>query len=1033
MNRIFTLLLALFAIATAAQAQFGGGDGSVMNPYLISTTDHLDQLAANVNAGNSYQGEYFLLEADLDYAGKTYTPIGSLECSFAGTFDGWGHSINNVTLIVDGFNVGLFGSLNVAAMVHRLKLGGNSRIEGHALVGGIAGYMQYSSTIANCEVGADVVVAARSGSADIGTIGGIVGGVRDDVILRTCVSRATVTDNNVPGCSGIGGIVGEVAYDVKIEDCVSFSTIVGTNDVGGIVGSVSAGTPTVTNCQYTNFSGGGIQGADSEGAAHMGRISFGDGFTSAVPLSYIVYNDGGTYYCKDGANLQLYLTADMPGWTCAFFGNGAPLSPDGNNRYSVTMPTGSDLLVTVAKDKRLISYEPWVSVSIPPQEYTGSPLTPAVTVTDSMGATPVTLTEGVHYTVSLPASLTAYGYYDITITGIGAFTGQTTARFTITPPLGTEENPIIIRTTDEMDVLAAGVNGGVMPGGQYIVLDADLDYTGKTYTPVGTEANPFQGNFNANGHSISNVVIDTNANSIGLFGVIDAGATVTDLCLGEGSSIAGNNDVGGIAGKNFGTIIACYVRENVAVSGNYSVGGIVGSNSGGTVTACLVSKNVTVSASSQEAGGIVGSDATGTIAYCVNNSRVSAAQNLTGGIVGKCTNSSLSDNLNLGAVIVNGNFKKNTGGITAMRTGGTFVNNLWAGNCEVEGVGNRDVDGARKGTVVTVNRMLECHLVPSPDGDLQGIVHDGITYVNMRGISYFVINGIPGVTGVNIISTHGALIPLSSDYYRLTLMAALDVPSSVKFDISGIPTVELLDDDHAAWPDNVTLMERCAGTICNVVLKGRTFYKDGEWNTLCLPFDFKQDGFANEFFARATIMILDPKGKNGFDPATGTLHLTFQSTKSYGTPGSLALVKWDSGEDIIDPTFMNKIISTSSAKNQRVKSDGLEPVEFRGLFTSKYLTGGDRSTLFLAPGNQLMYAEEARYLLPFRGYFHVDESTAQHIRSYSLDFGDGPVTTLTPPTFLAPRQPQTYDLQGRRVTTPQKGGVYIVNGKKVLF
>ena len=77
-KRTFAALL-LFALLapTAVWAQFGGGSGTETNPYIISTTDHLDQLAANVNSGMEYENVYFKLMADLDYTGKTYTPIGN--------------------------------------------------------------------------------------------------------------------------------------------------------------------------------------------------------------------------------------------------------------------------------------------------------------------------------------------------------------------------------------------------------------------------------------------------------------------------------------------------------------------------------------------------------------------------------------------------------------------------------------------------------------------------------------------------------------------------------------------------------------------------------------------------------------------------------------------------------------------------------------------------------------------------------------------------------------------------------------------
>ena len=74
-TRLTFAALLLFALLapTAAWAQFGGGNGSNWNPYIISTTDHLTTLANNVNGGNDYLDTFFRLDADLDYTGKTYT------------------------------------------------------------------------------------------------------------------------------------------------------------------------------------------------------------------------------------------------------------------------------------------------------------------------------------------------------------------------------------------------------------------------------------------------------------------------------------------------------------------------------------------------------------------------------------------------------------------------------------------------------------------------------------------------------------------------------------------------------------------------------------------------------------------------------------------------------------------------------------------------------------------------------------------------------------------------------------------------
>ena len=101
-----------------------------------------------MNGGTWYHGVCFRLKANLDYSGKTFTPIGRYPNGFGGVFDGNGHSINNVTVVGDGVDIGIFGCLMNQAGVGHLTLGGNSRLEGRVNVGGIVGYID-----GNVEIG----------------------------------------------------------------------------------------------------------------------------------------------------------------------------------------------------------------------------------------------------------------------------------------------------------------------------------------------------------------------------------------------------------------------------------------------------------------------------------------------------------------------------------------------------------------------------------------------------------------------------------------------------------------------------------------------------------------------------------------------------------------------------------------------------------------------------------------------------------------------------------------------------------------
>ncbi|MBR5910948.1 MAG: hypothetical protein IKZ55_03105, partial [Bacteroidales bacterium] len=737
-SRLKTLLLAalfVLLVPLATKAQFGGGSGTVTDPYLIYTTDHLDQLAADVNGGNWHHGHYFQLMADLDYTGKTFTPIGKYPNGFMGEFNGMNHSINNVTVVGNDSYVGIFGCLQNQAQVRHLTLGGNSRMEGCGTVGGIAGYIDGEVKVYNCHVGASVVIAAHDNpNSDIADFGGIVGTASGNFTIGGCTSRATLTNNGVGRCTGMGGIVG-TTIGGEIEYCTSLSPINCSNAVGGIVGRVDNATPTVQNCLYTNFLGGGIQGVDTDGAAHMGRISFGDGFATAIVASGTAFTDGTTPYAKDGSTVSLELAGKtLPGYaTFNYFANGTALVPNSGGQYPFAMPVHTDVTVTLVADKRDIGYAPWVSISIPPQAYTGSPLTPVVTVIDNKDGAGLPLTEGTHYTVTLPdGGCVALDNHAITITGIGDFAGQTSAEFAIlNPGSGTEDDPFVILSTKQMDELAASVNGGDDKSGLYFRLEADLDYSGKTYTPVGTNDNRFRGHFDGNFHSISNVVINQpNLSQQGLFGYISNEGTVVNLVLGAGSSITGKREVGGIAGICVGFITGCIVSEGVTITGTSFAGGIAGVMNG-------------------------------TVSECVNKASVSVSDGNVGGIAGWANKATLNDNLNFGAV----SGSNYVGGIVGYNFFSTSSNNYYAGNCTVGGIGGNDAAGqAMRGWVVSAADGIFIQQMPDDDFNFTGITYDGIIYLGAGQTGYFIVGRIDGSAG-SFAASAGTLTPVSSEYF----------------------------------------------------------------------------------------------------------------------------------------------------------------------------------------------------------------------------------------------------------------------------
>ena len=91
-----------------------------------------------------------------------------------------------------------------------------------------------------------------------------------------------------------------------------------------------------------------------------------------------------------------------------------------------------------------------------------------------------------------------------------------------------------------------------------------------------------------------------------------------------------------------------------------------------------------------------------------------------------------------------------------------------------------------------------------------------------------------------------------------------------------------------------------------VTLKGYTLHKDGSWNTITLPFDFK--AYSGSPLSGATIKQLDTDN-TAYDSESGVLHVAFKEVTVNSTTGldkaKPYIVRWESGADVTDPTFTN--------------------------------------------------------------------------------------------------------------------------------
>ena len=271
-----------------------------------------------------------------------------------------------------------------------------------------------------------------------------------------------------------------------------------------------------------------------------------------------------------------------------------------------------------------------------------------------------------------------------------------------------------VTSADGLMNIAELVNGG--KSDINITLTADIDLTGKDWTPIGTDYdNSYKGTFDGGGHTITGLTFTTNDEYAGLFGWLNRAGTVKNVVM-EGVQITSNQiyggSIGGVVGYSWGTIENCSVSGSV--SGTVYVGGVVGVQIGGSITGCSSSATVK---GTVDVGGVAGqtnSSATLTACYATGNVIIEMApnKNIAGGsLVGMNAGSSLL------ACYATGNVTSTGSSTGYLHIGGFLGNNYanvmtacyWKNNHE-QGIGyNRESTGATKvdGSVVTWQKAVD--------------------------------------------------------------------------------------------------------------------------------------------------------------------------------------------------------------------------------------------------------------------------------------------------------------------------------------
>ena len=319
-------------------------------------------------------------------------------------------------------------------------------------------------------------------------------------------------------------------------------------------------------------------------------------------------------------------------------------------------------------------------------------------------------------------------------------------------------------------------------------------------------------------------------------------------------------------------------------------------------------------------------------------------------------------------------------------------------------------------------------------------------------------NGISCLSGTIVLA--GGTVTANSYYEYGSITVAPNIvysdgtnsySGSINTDVSNKPLRPALLDATS----NTDAIEALKGEeLASITLHGRTLYKDGCWNTLCLPFDVTIAGSVLD----GNNVDVRTLTSTAFSNGTLTLNFTDKGAVTKLDAGKPYIIKWSKDSDS-DPDLTNLVNPTFSGVTVKSGTTNVETeyVDFVGTYSPVDIYTAEKTNLYLGTGNTLYYpwseSMTSYTINACRAYFQLKtdltagDPTSTTVRAFNLNFGDeddktGITTTdfLDEPSGRAERTDYTdkasawYDLSGRNLSgKPTKKGLYINNGKLVVI
>lgn len=1016
-NLLSLALLLMLTVGAWAQSGYWDAEGNRATSFSeinegnktisITSAAELALLAYNVNEGVSdYSGYTITLSSDLDLESHYWTAIGSFTNSkpFNGTFDGNGNTLitpKNQDLTSEGYH-GLFGYIGTSGKVMNLQLEESSFV-GTEYCGSIACYNL--GIIENCRVAYYLYGSVWFTTNDGSCFGGIA--AYNGGTIKECVCAASVHHSGndlIKDATCVGGIVGHNAAGGTVQNCLYLgSTIEGSSYVGAIAGKNEG---TLTNNYYhdNKYFNRDIVGTTVLGVGTSGALTGADA-AEAAKAKVVKLPEGGTFAEPYGATIS-----------------GTPTLVTTNNPNNLPLSVYTDGLLFddgyVGDKMDNAFYTTATTVELEATNVPDGYAATFSTTSDGASVSGSTLTVGTDVTeISVSAQRVATGWL---AEGVRAASFSTT---------GT--NSITIMSAAELGLLAYNVNfDNQTYEGYTITIDAnEIDLADHTWEPIGYGLQGamygqggFLGTFNGAVKPIKNMKV-TGSSAVGLFSVVPSGATVKNVVLSS-PLVKGENYVGAIAGSVSGIVENCHISygsvefveaSNSGVgmvvypgggqSAQMGLGGIAGMLSGGSIKGCtVVEMNIyPVIASAQGVGGIVGVLSAGSgFDYQTHEETIIPAI--------------LKDCLFAGNM-----FKKDgnnyVGAIAGMNREYTDPNTI---------TNNYYVDGGTPLESVTLNTTLLGINGADTDGAKQAYIYSS----KPENFGNAVTNYGYGM------EAYSAGLHYNLNWYSPTEPTTMDIT---------------LSDTE----DNSTTLKNYKGIQGVKVTLDRTLWKDGGWNTICLPFTVDINDNDNPSpLDGAELWQVSTTDDSGYDEDTQTLTLNFENCRdddgiSTIIAGYPYLIKWENGSGTLTKTdlvFNDVTIEKTSPIAESFGNN--DEITFIGTFASKPFATKDRSVLFLGGDNNLYYPDGEKTITigAFRAYFQLNGITAGdpvnpqsgNVRQFVLNFG-GEETGIKSMGDLQIDDLRFdaeawYNLDGRKLDgKPSQRGIYVNNGHKIVI